>query len=427
MNTFYHGDCKFVMNHDIPAESVDLIYLDPPFFTGQVQRGTAKWEPGAMEISYKDTKSYWAEHLERMRQKAPAWMHSIPRSSEFKSYLFYMLERLEACKRVLKETGSIYLHCDWRASHYLKMVMDGVFGEDNFQNEVVWHYHSGAGTPKRFGRKHDVILFYSKSQTWFFNADKVRVPYAPSTLARLKYNGAREHNTEKVLARGGRFANDVWSIEHVQGNTKEHAGYPTQKPLALLNRIILASSNEGDIVLDPFCGCGTAIIEAHNNNRKWIGIDINKEAWKVLHEKRAEQVPLTLSGSFKEATYVSRDIDEVNTLNERDFEKWANQFLGAIKPYPDHGVDGITQDGIPIQVKTNPIGRPIISQLLTDADLHTKVPKPIKKIIVVSQTEFDNSAREAKYQIQDRGIKVVLLTPADMLKDDDERVSNELS
>lgn len=120
MNKFYHGDCLFVMNHDIAPESVDLIYLDPPFFTGKVQKGKAKWNPGAMEISFEDSRKFWgnADNVRVMREKAPAWLiHIAEAHPDFASYLYYMIERLQACHRVLKPTGSIYLHCDWRASH----------------------------------------------------------------------------------------------------------------------------------------------------------------------------------------------------------------------------------------------------------------------------------------------------------------------
>lgn len=133
-NTFYHGDCLFVLTHDISAESVDLIYLDPPFFTGKVQKG--KWQPGAMEVSFEDSKRFWKE--KGVSELAPEWMkHIAIKRPDFASYLYYMMERLQACHKVLKKTGSIYLHCDYRASHYLKMVMDEIFGYKNFRNEVI--------------------------------------------------------------------------------------------------------------------------------------------------------------------------------------------------------------------------------------------------------------------------------------------------
>jgi len=173
------------MNHDIEPESIDLIYLDPPFFTGKVQKGTAKWQPGSMEFSFQDERKFWGdtEKVNAMRLKVPEWLKYIAKTRpDFASYLYYMMERLEACKRVLRLTGSIYLHCDWRASHYLKMIMDEVFSFSNFRNEIIWSYHWGIHTRKQWNRKHDSILFYSKSSKWFFNAEPVREPYSEKSI-----------------------------------------------------------------------------------------------------------------------------------------------------------------------------------------------------------------------------------------------------
>ena len=293
MNTFYHGDCLFVMNHDIQPESVDLIYLDPPFFTGKVQKGEAKWEPGAMEISYEDSRKFWggADKLNRMREQAPEWLKHIAKDRpDFASYLFYMMERLRACRKVLKPTGSIYLHCDWRASHYLKMMMDEIFGNDNFQNEVVWHYFSGGASPKRWARKHDIILFYSKAYDFTFN------------IQREPYNAIIAKKRQHLFNEDGKGMDDVFEIPMMSTVSPERVGYPTQKPLALLSRIISASSNEGDIVLDPFCGCGTTIKAASNLQRRWIGIDINRSAYDAT---TGREVQGALDDDNKK-TYISR-------------------------------------------------------------------------------------------------------------------------
>ncbi|MEE9302282.1 MAG: site-specific DNA-methyltransferase, partial [Thiotrichaceae bacterium] len=182
MNTFYHGDCLFIMNHDIEPNSIDLIYLDPPFFTGKIQKGIAKWQPGAMEVSYEDSKRFWGdtEKVNTMRLKAPEWLKTIAyKRPDFTSYLYYMMERLETCNRVLKSTGSIYLHCDEKASHYLKMIMDEIFGYDNFRNEVVWHYRRWTAEASKFQKMHDTILFYSKSSQYIFNPPII--PYTESS------------------------------------------------------------------------------------------------------------------------------------------------------------------------------------------------------------------------------------------------------
>lgn len=416
MNTFYHGDCLFVMNHDIRAESIDLIYLDPPFFTGKVQKGKAKWQPESMELSFNDEQKFWGdtERVNAMRTKAPEWLKYFAETRpDFASYLFYMMERLEACKRVLKPTGSIYLHCDWRASHYLKMIMDKIFGVENFRNEIIWYYNSGARKKLDFGRRHDTIFRYSKTATYHFNPDAVRESYSPN----INIPASKAHYYHPL----GKVADDIWRINIISQNDKrERVGYPTQKPEALLERIILASSNEGDLILDPFCGCGTAIIAAHNLQRYWIGIDINITAYEVTISRKAKaaQHRQQMDDTF---SYVERTLEEVLAIKKpsgRDsFEEWVNGYYKATKPHPDKGVDGITVDGTPIQVKTFKIGYKVLSQFVTDAKYHPKTIKPVKKVIVVSQIGFDDGARQRQFEIQaQEDITVELLTPADLLK-----------
>lgn len=271
----YHGDCLFVLRHDIQPDSVDLIYLDPPFFTGTVRKGTG--QPGEMEISFDDSRRFWAEHQEEMRNAAPVWMqHLALERPDFASYLWYMMARLQECHSVLKSTGSIYLHCDPRVSHYLKMVMDEIFGWRNFLNEIIWSYRSGGGSKLHFGRKHDVIFWYTRTKVGYtFNADAVRVPYS-AIIAESR----RGLFNEK-----GKVVGSVWDISRPPNHSKEWLGYPTQKPEVLLERIIAASSNPGDVVLDPFCGSGTTLAIAKNLGRQWIGIDSYDEAIKIA-EKR---------------------------------------------------------------------------------------------------------------------------------------------
>lgn len=400
-NVCYHGDCLFVMNHDhdIPKETVDLIYLDPPFFTGKVQK--SYWEPGAMELSYDDSKDFWGDtqREEEMQETAPEWMKELASSKmdkpQLATYLYYMDQRLKECKRVLKNTGSIYLHCDWRASHYLKLIMDKIF-DNNFRNEIIWGYGLGGGSKNYFKRKHDVILFYTKSDEWTFNPPKV-----DATSNRMK-------GKKKVMS-------DVWNdIPSLNNMAKERVGYPTQKPEALLERIIKASSNEGDVVLDPFCGCGTTLVVAHKLGRRWIGIDLNSEAIKKVVVDRLKQQ--LSSFSDRSPVYISRDYDEVSKLNGREFEQWVNDFFNATKPSPDWGVDGVTSDGIPIQTKTNIVKRDVVSQFFTDAQIHPKVSKPIKKIIIVSQKGFDNSARRSMYELESEKVKVELKELSELLE-----------
>jgi site-specific DNA-methyltransferase (adenine-specific) len=421
MNIFYHGDCKFVLNHDIDPESVDLIYLDPPFFTGKVQKGTMKWQPAAMEVSYEDSKRFWSEKADEMREKSPAWLqHIAVKRPDFASYLWYMMERLSACHKVLRKAGSIYLHCDWRASHYLKMVMDEIFGNANFQNEIIWAYQIGAKSEKRWGRKHDSIFYYSRGGEYYFDVDSVRVPRKEGTHMKIEYdeNGnpvqvkidKKTGKAYRYPVHQGKLPDDVWvGIQQLNREDAERQGYPTQKPEALLERIIKASSKEGDLILDPFCGCGTAAIAASKWNRRFIGIDIHPTAFEVIKNRSHEL--------FAQSQYIPRDLDEVLPMNPKRFEDWVNEYYKATKPHPDSGVDGITQEGIPIQVKTFQIKYDTIDKLLSSSKFHPLVPKPIKKLIFVSQTGFDDGARKRKFEIETReGIEVTLVTPEDMLR-----------
>jgi site-specific DNA-methyltransferase (adenine-specific) len=417
MNTFYHGDCLFVLGHDIAPESVDLIYLDPPFFTGKIQKG--KWQPEAMEISYEDSKRFWAEKAKVMQDKAPMWLRHIAlKQPDFASYLYYMMVRLNACHKALKKTGSIYLHCDWRASHYLKMVMDEIFGVNKFQNEIIWSYKSQGATKKRFARKHDVILFYTKSNEWKFNTQ-----YEKSIMmhkygfkgSEFKIDPKTGEQYNMIIAR------DVWEIPALQSATAEKIGYPTQKPEALLKKIIEASSSEGDIILDPFCGCGTTVIAASKLNRQFIGIDIDTSPREKGKLPTAFQVISNRSHSlFEQTKYITRDLSEVSEMDGHHFESWINEFYKATKPHPDRGVDGITHDGIPIQSKVYEIKYAVLSQFINDVKYHPNVPKPVKKVIAASQAGFDDSARKLKFQIETKEyIQVDLVTPKELLTIED--------
>ena len=421
MSTFYHGDCLLVMQHDIPAESVDLIYLDPPFFTGKVQKGS--WQPGAMEISFDDSRRFWSEQQGDMQQNSPQWMrHLALERPDFASYTFYMDRRLRECRRVLKQTGSIYLHCDWRASHYLKMVMDEIFGHKQFQNEIIWYYR-GAGVPKtRFARRHDTIYFYSKSSNFRFDPDPARMPYAAATTERFSHHignvrGGRDYGVQTLNPKG-KHPDDVWNdIQPIAPSAKARTGFPTQKPIELLERIIRTSSVEGDVVLDPFCGCGTTAIAASGLAREWIGIDIDSSPREKGKFPTAFDVIRNRSHSlFEEATYISRDLGEIAEMDGYGFEGWVNEFYRATKPSPDKVIDGFMQDGTPIQVKTYEIKYPVLSQFITDARYHPNVPQPVKRIKAVSQTGFDDGARRRKFEIETaEGIEVELVTPAEML------------
>ena len=202
------------------------------------------------------------------------------------SYLCMMAVRLQQMKRVLKDTGSIYLHCDPTASHYLKLVMDAIYGTRNFRNEIIWAYRGGGSPKKDFGRRHDVILRYSVTNDYRFVPDAVRIPYQAEGIGRTDdAMWGRHKGSDKVYKPHalGKVPEDWWPINVLNANDPERMGYPTQKPLVLLERIIKASSNEGDIVLDPFCGCATACVAAENLDRHWIGIDISPKAVELVN------------------------------------------------------------------------------------------------------------------------------------------------
>ena len=431
-NVFYHGDCLTVLSHDTDSGSIDLIYLDPPFFTGKVQKGTVKanaWMPEAMEVSYEDSKKFWSEQGYAVH--APQWLKEVgSRRPDFASYLYYMRLRLQQCHRVLKQTGSIYLHCDEKASHYLKMIMDERFGWENFRNELVWCYKGGNATNK-FRKKHDIILFYTKSSKYHFNSDAIRIPYSEKlqSIAKTDTDGRKYYKTGQnesgkvYLHPNGQLPYDWW--DDIPSSTASHGsdmlGYPTQKPLTLLERIINASSRDGDIVLDPFCGCGTAVVAAQKSGRKWIGIDASIQAINATRS-RCNQLPDNLGIGLIENPVIVRDLQAVKQLRPLEFESWVNEFYDAVKPNPDRGVDGITPDGFPIQTKTNLVGYEVLSRMATDIKLHPVVPKPVSKAIVVSQLGFDDSARQAQYGIEKSdGIRLVLITPEMLLEADTAR------
>ena len=268
-NMLIWGDNKLVMSSLLKkfAGKINLIYIDPPFFTGadftvktKIGDETVEKEPSIIEDkAYRDT---WAGGMA--------------------SYLKYMYERLVLMKELLAENGSIYVHLDWHVAHYVKVMMDEIFGYENFRNEIVWHYFMGGKSPNMFGRKHDIILFYTKSDKWTFHQLKYkrRLDYIPSLAAKSSSGKEIEDTTGKDEI--GWYSivsmDDVWDLSGVFNMSNEYLAFETQKPEALLKRIILASSNKGDIVADFFCGSGTTGAVAEKLGRRWIMVDLSKFA-----------------------------------------------------------------------------------------------------------------------------------------------------
>ena len=275
----------------INGDSVDLIYLDPPF--NKKKEFAAPMGSSAEGASFsdifrqKDVKEEWLQEIAEDHFAIHELLHAVKsiegRASYNFCYLAYMAIRLMECHRILKPTGSIYLHCDPTMSHHLKLLLDCVFGEDNFQNEIIWYYSGGGASRHRWARKHDVILFYTGGGKWTFNTDAVRTAHKWTSGQKRADGSSRSYSK-------GKLADDVYSHHALMPWAKERTGYPTQKPLALLERIIAASSKKGDTVLDPFCGCATTCVAAEKLGRKWAGIDISVKAYELVKKRLAKEV-----------------------------------------------------------------------------------------------------------------------------------------
>ncbi len=426
----YAADCLDILNDPdaLPSASVDLIYLDPPFNSNsnynlpfksrdrslkpvEAFEDTWTWQPGDDERLNDLEKHPRTRPLAAIVQFA-AEMESGRGKTSLAAYLLNMAQRLYAMKRVLKETGSIYLHCDPTASHYLKLLMDGIFGRKNFRNEVVWKRTNPKGmATRKLPSNHDVILFYVMSEAANFNIDKMFIPYDMNNLPEktLKkyshFDGDRRYQLVSLLAPAqaesaltyeflgvtrtwrwtkdrmlnaydeGRIVqskygnvprqkvyldelrgiplDDIWNdIFIINSQANERLGYPTQKPLALMERIIEASSNPGDIVLDPFCGCGTTLHAAETLERKWIGIDISKFSTGLIRRRLVDNFGyLNRDDIFIHGTPESvAEARALARLDKFEFEKWVCGALDANGLYKnpgqkgaDGGVDGVVE------------------------------------------------------------------------------------
>ena len=235
-----------------------------------------------------------------------------------KAYLIMMSVRLLEMKRLLKLTGSIYLHCDPTASHYLKMTMDCIFGSAYFQNEVIWSYRRWPSKQARYQRMHDVILFYSCSGDYTFNIDYEPPSESTQRVWKGKKQKLLKGATKKVTTdekSKGLPQRDVLTIPIIAGAAKERIGYPTQKPLRLLERIIAASSDEGDTVLDPFCGCATSLIAAEKLGRQWIGIDISPKAAELVQLRLQKELGLFYRGAHRTDIPKRTDLGDIPKYN----------------------------------------------------------------------------------------------------------------
>lgn len=368
-STLYYGDNIDILRRYVPTGSIDLIYLDPPFQSGKdynvlfaEQDGT---KAAAQIKAFEDT---WEWDLAaamtydtvvknggNVGYVLEAFRHTLG-TTPMLAYLSMMAPRLVELHRVLKDAGSIYLHCDSTAGAHLRLLMDAVFGVQNFRNEIYWHYYNKMhdSRKKMFPRATDTILFYVKDRKSSFTYRQIKeMRDAPvRQLARKKVDGrivnARDEDGKLIYrTKEDRTVDNVWRIPCLQpADRTQRMGYPTQKPQALLERIIEASSNPGDVVLDPFCGCGTAVAAAQHLGCTWIGIDITHLAVNLIKYRLLHSFRLEAGKSYKvigEPTTIN-DARQLARDDRHQFEHWALGLVGARKSAKakgaDRGIDG---------------------------------------------------------------------------------------
>ncbi len=338
----------------INSECIDLIYLDPPFNTKKefiAPIGTSAEGASFKDIfTYEDLKEEWLEEIKEDHPRIHILLSAVNQLEGKKSYnycyLAYMAIRLIECHRVIKETGSLYLHCDPTMSHYLKLLMDCIFGEKSFRNEIIWHYHTSGNTKNWYVKNSDTLLFYAKSKESFFALPKEKRYTKSKSRTEGQHNLG--HATKEFFKDDQGIyqhvnMDNVWDIPYINSQSKERCGYPTQKPLALLDRIIKASSKEGDIVLDPFCGCATTCVAAEMANRKWIGVDISIKAYELVKQRMVKEIEvlwvdvdkdinfLTSAPKRTDHSKVEKDMKFIYIISN---EKYANEYKVGITNNP---------------------------------------------------------------------------------------------
>lgn len=377
MNRLFYGDNLDVLRDRIDTESVDLVYLDPPFnsnrsynviFAKHDITTAADAQIQAFDDTWRWTPHTETEFTEYVTGGVPnavadalTAFRTLLGENDAMAYLVNMAPRLVELRRVLKPNGSLYLHCDPTMSHYLKVLLDAIFGARVFRNEIIWHYNTGGKGKANFLRKHDTILWYSKSADYQFNRDAVAVPRVAGT-AHLRHGvdeDGREFYEDFSPRKSGKQYRwyldegvtpmDVWTdVQALNPMAGERLGYPTQKPLALLERIILASSSEGDVVLDPFCGCGTTVDAAQKLGRNWIGIDVTYLSVDLIKKRLTHTYGDSIKGTY-EVLGIPKDKASALALFSRDpfeFERWAVALLNAQpnqKQVGDKGIDGVAR------------------------------------------------------------------------------------
>ncbi|MEG4228504.1 DNA methyltransferase [Microcoleus sp. N9_B2] len=375
VNQLFYGDNLDVLRRQIKDESVDLCYIDPPFNSkrnyNQIYNNIGK-EDQAQAQAFIDTWTWddyanqgLAEILENSQGKFTsqsidliAGLTKVLSKGSLLAYLIHITLRVVEIHRVLKPTGSFYLHCDPTASHYLKLILDTIFCSQggDFRNEIIWCYRGGGSPKKDFGRRHDVILRYSKTNEYEFNENAIRIPYQAEGIGRKddamwgKHKGTNKVYKPHPL---GKIPEDWWLMNILNANDPERLGYPTQKPEELLERIIKVSSNEGDVVLDAYCGCGTTVAVSQRLKRQWIGIDITYQSISLILKRLEDSFgkgvleQLKLNGIPKDMEAAVALANKKDDRTRKEFEKWAvltytnNRAIINAKKGADKGIDGI--------------------------------------------------------------------------------------
>ena len=367
-NVLYYGDNLDVLRRHVKDESVDLVYLDPPFNSNatynllfeehgekaaaQVQAFTDTWEWNTdARQAYEEVVEAGGKVADTMRA-----FRTMLGASDMLAYLAMMAPRLIELNRVMKPSGSLYLHCDPTASHYLKILLDAVFGPQAFRNEIVWHYFNKMqGNIHRLASDHDLIFWYSKSKAFTFNPVMEERVGGPKKMLKRRWDQENQRLVNakdadghvQYIERTHRMADDVWRMPMLQPASSEKLGYPTQKPVALLERIVQMASNPGDLVLDPFSGCGTTVDAAQELGRRWVGIDITHVAIGEIKHRLVGRYGPAITTTYRTIGEPTT-VDDARVLAEEDkfqFQAWALGLVGArvagsAKKGGDKGIDG---------------------------------------------------------------------------------------
>ncbi|GAA5020545.1 methyltransferase [Marivirga lumbricoides] len=400
-NKIYHGNCVEKLK-EIEANKVDLIYFDPPFFTQRKHSLTNKDNSKTYEFDDK--------------------------YNSIEEYLELVENVLLESKRVLKNTGSVFLHCDKTASHNIRVVMDKIFGRENFQSEIIWSYKRWSNAKKGLLNSHQVIFFYSKTQDFKFNT--LYTDYSATTnLDQILQDRERNENGKSVYKKDengnvilgkekkGVPLSDVWEIPYLNPKAKERTGYPTQKPVLLLNQILNIVTDEGDLVVDPFCGSGTTCVSAKSLKRQFIGIDISKDAVELANSRLEEMV-------ISESNLLNKGTNEYQEKTEKELAILQN--INAFPVQRNSGIDGFLKDhfeGMPVPVK-------IQGEYETIEDAIEKLEKASYgkdyKMKILIQTRETGISRLFGFESDVTIVKSLELQTKDLMKKNNEGITSPI-